>query len=168
MTTMNLDGMIQDAMAVGIRHLLIPRESAILMNARLEEITSAATTTTDQHTPDGCLMCAVRALTEGEPRTWWPGEPASVEGVVLQYGKTTSQFAPMGETIPYVDLWLGHMDRIRIKAYSATLRTALTKAAPQVGDTLTVTFEGHREITSGKLRGQKYRHHTVTVERGHH
>lgn len=124
--------------------------------------------TTTTHEPDGCLMCAVRALTEGDAPVWWPGEPgASVTGVVVRMGQLPAEaFSP--EPIPFVDLWLGHLDRVRIKAYGSTIRRALEAAAPQVGDTLTVTFEGHREIPAGRQRGQKYRHHTVTITRGHH
>jgi hypothetical protein len=126
------------------------------------------TTTNEPHTPDGCLMCAVRALTEGEPTTWWPNEPASVKGVVLKIGRTPSRFAFAGETVQFVDLWLGGTTRVRVVAYGVTLDTALTKAAPTVGDTLTVDYVGQFTIESGKHRGKPFRKHTVTVERGHH
>lgn len=125
--------------------------------------------TTTNHEPDGCILCAVRALTEGEPKTWWPNEPASVKGVVLKTGKVPSAFATTydGEVL-FVDLWLGGTERVRIMAYGAILGGALTKAAPTVGDTVTVAYEGQGTIESGKYKGRAFRKHTVSVERGHH
>jgi hypothetical protein len=126
------------------------------------------TTTTEQHTPDGCLMCAVRALTEGEPKAWWPNEPASVKGVVLKRGEVPSQFSIYGGTVPFVDLWLGGTERVRVMAYGAILGGAIQKADPAVGDTLTVVYEGQGTIEHGKHAGKPFRRHSVTVERGHH
>lgn len=111
-------------------------------------------------------MCAVRALTEGQAPVWWPKEPATVTGVVLRMTTVNAPYST--EPVPCVDLWTGGMVRVQVRAYGATIRNALREADPQIGDTLTVTFEGEREIDRGKFRGQRYRHHTVTVERGHH
>jgi hypothetical protein len=127
--------------------------------------------TTEKHNADGCLMCAVRALTEGEPNAWVPGETGSgVTGVVLAMGETDSPsiYDLTGQNIPYVDLWLGGRERVRIMAFGATLRRAVEKADPKIGDTLTVTFDGYGEINTGKHRGLKFRQHTVNVVRGHH
>jgi hypothetical protein len=119
--------------------------------------------TTTNHEPDGCPVCIVRALTEGEPRAWWPNEPASVKGVVLQVGRTTSQFAIYGQTLPYVDLWLGGTDRARVAGYGS-----LGRIQPTVGDTLTVAYTGQGTIERGKHAGKPYRMHTVEITRGHH
>jgi hypothetical protein len=126
------------------------------------------TTTNETHAPDGCLMCAVRALTEGEPRTWWPDEPASVHGVVLRQGSVPSQFSIYGGEVPFVDLWLGGTERVRVMAYGAMLGAALARAEIQVGDTLTVAYEGQGFIERGKHAGRQFRKHTVNVMRGHH
>lgn len=123
--------------------------------------------TTETHTPDGCLMCAVRALTEGEPKTWWPEEtPASVQGVVLRLGTVAQPF--LGRLVPYADLWLGGTDRVRVTAMGAHLESQFTAAAPQVGDVMTVIYEGKHNITGGKYDGRQYRRFAVTVTRGHH
>ena len=115
-------------------------------------------------------MCAVRALTEGEPRIWWPEEPpASVQGIVLRMGEVPSQFAMYAsDTVGFVDLWLGDMERVRVMAYGATLASALAKAAPTVGDALTVRFTGWGEIERGKHAGRKFRKFEIDVKRGHH
>jgi hypothetical protein len=124
--------------------------------------------TTTNHEPDGCPVCIVRALTEGEPKTWWPNQPASVRGVVLQIGRTTSQFTTSaGETIPYADLWLDGLDRVRIVGYGHVGRE-LDRLKPTVGDTLTVAYTGQGTIDSGKYAGRAYRRHTVELQRGHH
>lgn len=121
------------------------------------------------HEPDGCPVCIVRALTEGEPREWWPNEPATVKGVVLWTGTVPSRFAMLGsDVVPVVDLWLGGTDRVRVVAYGATLGEAIRRAAPTVGDTLTVAYTGRGTIQSGKFMGRAYRMHTVEIQRGHH
>lgn len=127
------------------------------------------TTTNHDHTGrETCPVCVVRALTEGEPKTWWPFEPASVKGVILQFGRTVSQFtAYVGETIPYADLWLGGLDRVRVVGYGSLGRD-LDRLKPTVGDTLTVTYTGQGTIERGKYAGRAYRAHTVEIERGHH
>jgi hypothetical protein len=126
------------------------------------------TTTNHCQEPDSCPVCITRALTEGEPLLWWPNEPATVKGVVLKVGTVPNRY-PMiaGETIPYVDLWLGGTDRVRISALGLMFRNQLERAAPTVGDTLTVAYTGQGTIDGGKYRGQAYRMHTVEIQRGH-
>jgi len=122
------------------------------------------------HEPDGCPACIVRALTEGESKTWFPSEPASVKGVVLWVGTTPTPMA-MGmlavDTLPVVDLWLGGTDRIRIVGYGSVGRD-LYRLAPTVGDTLTVAYTGQGTIEGGKYAGRAYRNYTVEIVRGHH
>lgn len=114
-------------------------------------------------------MCLVRALTEGEPKTWWPNEPASVKGVVLVQGRVRDRFAlDTDGKVSFVDLWLGGMNRVRILTYGFTLSEAMAKASPQVGDTLTVHYEGQGTIERGKYAGRPFRKHLVEIERGHH
>lgn len=127
------------------------------------------TTTNHDHTGRvDCPVCVVRALTEGEPTVWWPNEPASVKGVVLQIGRTTSQFTTyVGETIPYVDIWLGGLDRVRIVGYGHVGRE-LDRVKPVTGDTLTVTYTGVGTIERGKFAGRPFRKYTVEITRGHH
>jgi hypothetical protein len=120
------------------------------------------------HALDGCLMCAVRTLTEGEPKTWNPDEPASVKGVVIGIGTFASQYTLWDNPIPFVDLWLGGLNRVRIEAYGTTLRNAIEKADVKVGDTLTAEYLGFGDILTGKYAGKTYRKYTVGVERGHH
>jgi hypothetical protein len=124
--------------------------------------------TTTKHKPDGCPVCIVRALTEGQPKPWWPSEPASVKGVVLWVGSVPSPYAVLArETIPTVDLWIGGTDRIRIVGYGSVGRE-FDRLKPTVGDTLTVTYTGQGTIDSGKYAGRAYRRHTVELQRGHH
>jgi hypothetical protein len=127
------------------------------------------TTTNHDHAGPTCPVCLVRALTEGEPKLWWPSEPASVKGVVLVQGRVRDRFSlDTDGKVPFVDLWLGGMDRVRIRAYGFTLANALTQAAPTVGDTLTVNYEGQGTIERGKAAGRPFRKHSVEIERGHH
>jgi hypothetical protein len=163
---MNLDAMIRDAMSAGMIHSLIPRETADRMRARLDELTGSKTA---GHKPDGCPVCIVRALTEGEPRPWFPSEPASVKGVVIKVGLMKNPYSMvMGDTLAFVDLWLAGTDRVRIISIGARMRNAIERAAPTVGDTLTVAYTGQGTIDSGKYRGRAYRMHTVEIQRGHH
>lgn len=126
------------------------------------------TTTTD---PDGhdheaeCLMCAVRALTEGDPAASWnPTEPGqTISGVVLRMGVVTSDFGQ----VPYVDLWTGGTGRVRVKAYGSFLRHELDGAAAQVGDRLSIWFDGEKQVEKGRLAGKLYRSFSVNVQRGH-
>lgn len=129
-------------------------------------------TTTIEHEQhaDGCLMCAVRALTEGDPAaTWTPTtEGATISGVVLRMGTIFSEFAAIGGgQIPFVDLWTGGTGRVRIKAYSASLRHAIDGVAPQIGDRLAVWFDGEAVIESGRFEGRPYKRFSANVQRGH-
>jgi hypothetical protein len=124
------------------------------------------TTTNEHEHADGCLMCAVRALTEGDPAaTWTPErEGATISGVVLRMGELPTNFG----MIPFVDLWLGGTSRVRVKAYGAQLRDAIKSSAPLVGDRLSVWFDGERTIpANGRHRELTYRSFSVNVQRGH-
>jgi hypothetical protein len=112
-----------------------------------------------------CLMCAVRALTEGDPAaTWMPDtEGQTISGVVLRMGELSTDFG----RIPFVDLWMGGTGRVRIKAYQGNLRHAIDGVAPLVGDRLQVWFDGKRDIESGKLKGRRYSAFSANVQRGH-
>lgn len=126
------------------------------------------TTKTEQHAPDGCLVCTVRALTEGTPQNWFPSEPASVKGVVLQVGTFLSAFAwTPDDRIPYAHLWIGGTDRVRIEGYGS-LGREIVHWDPAVGDTMIVDYTGLGTIERGRFAGRPYRMHTVKVERGHH
>lgn len=122
--------------------------------------------TTEQHDHEtNCLMCAVRALTEGDPAaTWNPTEAgATISGVVLRQGTLSTDFGP----VPFVDLWQGGTGRVRVKAYGAQLRHALDGAAAQIGDRLQVWFDGERTIERGRFAGKPYKAFSVNVQRGH-
>ena len=112
-----------------------------------------------------CLMCAVRALTEGDPAaTWNPTDPGTmIAGVVLRQGTVTNQFGQ----IPFVDLWLGGTSRVRVMAYSEILRHALMSAAAQIGDRLQVQMDEPGTIENGRFKGRPYKRFSVTVQRGH-
>lgn len=160
-TEIDVDALIRSAMDSGILHGLIPAETAAKMRARMEQVIKA---------PD-CLLCAVRALTEGDPKTWWPGEPgASVAGVILRVDRVKSEFADLQTTdgtVPFIDLWTGN-ERVRVIGYGRVLQMAMKAAAPAVGDRAVVTFTHWGAIERGRFAGKKFRVITVTVERGHH
>lgn len=126
--------------------------------------------TSTNHIKDGCPVCIVRALTEGEPNQWFPSEPATVQGVVLKIGSQSAArnvSAILGVLdLPYVDLWLGGVQRVRLIGYGSLGRD-LDRLAPTVGDTLTVAYTGQGTIPSGKFAGRAYRAHTVEIMRGH-
>jgi hypothetical protein len=129
-------------------------------------------TTATAHDWDGCLICAVRALTEGKPREWtyrtvdeMTDEP-EVTGVILRMGHVPSQFST--QPVPFVDLWIGGVERVRITQYGSSLANAIKATEPQIGDTLTVRFEGEREVESGKFKGLAYKAYSATIQRGHH
>jgi hypothetical protein len=125
-------------------------------------------TTSQIHEYDGCLMCAVRALTEGTPPAWKPEQVGEkVTGVVLRKLELTSRFSFEG-TYPAVDLWIGGTERIRVHAFGANLRQALTGAEPQVGDTATVRYDGLVRLEAGVFKGKSIKAWTVQVSRGHH
>lgn len=121
----------------------------------------------NQRHQDNCLMCAVRALTEGVPRIWWPKDPGEVvTGVVLKMGEADDAFGK----VPYVDLWLGGQDRVRIQMYGSVLQNAVNTQAPQVGDMLSVWFDGERTINKHNrkdLIGRTYKAFSANVQRGH-
>ena len=127
-------------------------------------------TDTTAHDWDGCLMCAVRALTEGRPREWSTTkdlEPGTtITGVVVKNGEQPSYWSD--GRAPFLDLWLGGVERVRVAGHSLQLRDALEAIDAQIGDTVTVTFGGSVEITTGRLAGQMMKTFTASVERGHH
>jgi hypothetical protein len=115
-----------------------------------------------------CLMCAVRALTEGDPAVRWPTDDSmaeTVSGVVLRQGEVSTNLGQF----PFVDLWLGRSNRVRVMAYNDSLRHALSGAAAQVGDRLTIRFDGEQIIDrpGRPLHGRPYKTYTVEVQRGH-
>jgi hypothetical protein len=114
---------------------------------------------------DNCLMCAVRALTAGDPELTWKPETEGqmVSGVVLRQGETESHYGPA----PYVDLWLGGTARTRVVANPLMLRAALERAEAEVGDTLTIWFEGWSEPIHGPNRDRRVRVFRAAVRRGH-
>lgn len=123
------------------------------------------TVETHDHQAD-CLMCAVRALTEGAPnQIWTPTDPGStVSGVVLRQGEVTTNLG----SFPFVDLWQGGTSRIRVMAYGARLRHALSGAAAQIGDRLQIWFDGEQEIPGKSGSGPRvYKAYSVNVHRGH-
>lgn len=161
--SIDLDSLIRAAVDSGITSTLIPRETADLMRARLDELIGAG-----HNHENGCLMCAVRALTEGVPRAWQPEEPGSITGVVLTKGSFPNPLSVLSSNeIRYVDLWLGGVERTRINAYGMSLSHSLHQADPQIGDTVTVTYLGVRPIERGKWAGREYKAFEVSVQRGH-
>jgi len=124
------------------------------------------TTTTHDHEAD-CLMCAVRALTEGVPAvTWNPRTPgATISGVVLRKGTVSTNF---GE-VPFVDLWTGGTGRVRVLAGGFQFRHVLDGAAAEIGDRLQIWFDGERTIDrpGHPVHGRTYRTFSVNVQRGH-
>lgn len=129
--------------------------------------------TTEKHDTEavdheaGCLMCAVRALTEGNPAaTWNPTtEGQTIGGVVLRQGEVSTNFG----SIPFVDLWQGGTGRVRVMAYSAGLRRALTESAALIGDRLQVWFDGEATIDrpGHPMHGRPYKRFSANVQRGH-
>ena len=113
-----------------------------------------------------CLMCAVRALTEGDPAvTWFPSEPgATIAGVVLKMGTSADNL--LGQ-VPFVDLWTGGTGRVRIKLYAHSLRHSLDGVAPKIGDRLQVWFDGEETSTTGQYAGRQYKRFSANVQRGH-
>lgn len=116
---------------------------------------------------DSCLMCAVRALTEGDPAvTWNPDTPGqSVSGVVLRKGELSSNLLI---PVPFVDLWTGGTGRIRVNEFGRSLRQAIDGAAPQIGDRLQVWYDGEKMLTNSKtLSSMPYKMFRANVQRGH-
>lgn len=114
-----------------------------------------------------CLMCAVRALTEGDPAaTWVPTtEGQTISGVVLRRGEVATNFGK----VPFVDLWTGGTGRVRVMAYSSSLRHALDAGAALIGDRLQVWFDGESVIDrpGAVMHGRAYKKFSVNVQRGH-
>lgn len=110
-------------------------------------------------------MCAVRALTEGDPAaTWNPTQAGqTISGVVLRMGTLATDFGP----VPFVDLWQGGTGRVRVKAYGSQLQHAIDGAAPQIGDRLQVWFDGERVMEKGRMAGKTYKAFSANVQRGH-
>lgn len=110
-------------------------------------------------------MCAVRALTEGDPyATWDPKTPGdTVSGVVLRQGTLTTDSGQ----VPFVDLWQGGTGRVRIKAYGVLLRHALDSVAAVIGDRLQVWYDGEAEIEHGRFKGRTAKTYSANVQRGH-
>lgn len=111
-------------------------------------------------------MCAVRALTEGDPAaTWAPHvEGATISGVVLKMGELHTEFGK----VPFVDLWQGGTGRVRIKAFGFSLKHALDQAAPLVGDRLQLWYDGLKTVPArGNRPEQTYKAFTSNVQRGH-
>lgn len=117
---------------------------------------------------DNCLLCAVRALTEGVPESWVPQEAGqNVTGVILKMGKVPNRFDLSGEGALFVDLWLGGHRRIRVIAYGSYLRHEIDRMEPQIGDTLGVEFLGERIINDGRYAGRPYKAYIAAIRRGH-
>jgi hypothetical protein len=123
----------------------------------------------EQH--GGCLLCAVRAMIEGTPANVWNGGAdleagASISGVLIRRGQVHGVGLVSGE---FIDLWHDETgERVRVLAYGHSLAGELERAAPIVGDRVTVVYLGKREMTTGKFSGRQYRAYRVTVHRGHH
>lgn len=117
-----------------------------------------------------CLMCAVRALTEGRPPEWANPQDRvagdTVTGVMMRKGATPTAFS--SEPVTYIDLWTGGANRVRVTAFGEALRYAIDRAEIQVGDTVTVRFDGVLPLNKPQRGIATYRAYTVTVERGHH
>lgn len=122
------------------------------------------------HHEDDCLMCAVRALTEGRAKEWATEEPSEVTGVVLRQGTQPTHFSG---SAPYIELWLGGRDRVRVTGHAMILSSLIEGAEIQVGDTVTVRYIGKRETKqtpsqarTGKAPNQ-YKMFELEVHRGH-
>jgi hypothetical protein len=122
------------------------------------------------HHEDDCLMCAVRALTEGRAKEWWPEDPAEVTGVVLRQGTQPTHYS--GPTL-FVELWLGGRERVRVAGHSSMLRSLIEGSEIQVGDTVTVRYLGKKPIKSGRpepsrsTMPREYKAFELEVQRGH-
>lgn len=124
------------------------------------------TDTQERTHQDDCLMCTVRALTEGDPAAKWTPDTKgqSVSGVVLRKGELATEFG----RVPFVDLWTGGTGRIRIMAYGAALRHTLDQAAALIGDRLEVWYDGEGTLPAkGRQPERTYRKYSANVQRGH-
>jgi hypothetical protein len=122
------------------------------------------------HHEDDCLMCAVRALTEGRAKEWNPEEPAEVTGVILHRGTQPTHFSG---SAPFVELWLGGRERVRVTGHAMVLGSLIEGAELQVGDTVTIRYTGKKEakLTPSQARTGKaantYKTYDLEVRRGH-
>ena len=128
------------------------------------------------HHEDDCLMCAVRALTEGRAREWNPDQVAEVAalnevtGVVLRQGTQPTHFSG---SAPFVELWLGGRDRVRVTGHAAMLASLIEGAEIQVGDTVTVRYLGKREAKMSASQARtgrppnQYKMFELEIRRGH-
>jgi hypothetical protein len=122
-------------------------------------------TAIEGHHEDDCLMCAVRALTEGRAKEWATEEPGEVTGVILRQGTQPTHFSG---SAPYIELWLGGRDRIRVTGHAAMLAQIIEGGELQVGDTVTVRYVGKRPIKSKRAVGPtEYKSFELEVQRGH-
>lgn len=123
---------------------------------------------------DGCLVCAVRAMTQGRPKDWAmtkdlaPG--STVTGVVMRTGSQPTHYNT--DPVPFLDLWIGGVDRVRVTGHSQSLREQIVSAEAEVGDTVTATFVEIRHFQSKFDRPgdapRTMKIFEVSVERGHH
>lgn len=124
-------------------------------------------TVIEGHHEDGCLMCAVRALTEGRAKEWMPDLDSleEVTGVVLRQGTQPSAY---GAKL-FVEIWLGGTERRRITGYAAVLESLIENAELQVGDTVTIRYTGLAETKKHGPDGEflKYKTFELEVQRGH-
>lgn len=120
----------------------------------------------DGHHEDDCLMCAVRALTEGRAREWMPDEPAEVTGVVLRMGTQPTHYSG---NAPFVELWLGGRERTRVTGHGNMLASLIEGAELQVGDTATIRYLGKRPVKSRRPSAGplEYKAYELEVQRGH-
>jgi hypothetical protein len=120
--------------------------------------------------PPDCLLCAVRALTEGTPTIWNNPETLApgdrVSGVVLRAGQQNSEWHPV--MVPSVDLWLGGHERVRVIGHQGSLAQALQGVEPAVGDRLTVIYVGREIVAKGPHEGRPYSRFRAEIVRGHH
>lgn len=127
---------------------------------------------TEHEHHDNCLMCAVRALTEGEPAAKWRGtKPGDeISGVVLKVGTEPHVMGREGR-MAFMDLWMGGPGRVRIWAGPATLENAIRTQDPKMGDRVKVRYARDgivRGNPRSPLYGRPYRVYEIDVKRGHH
>ncbi len=110
-------------------------------------------------------MCAVRALTEGRAKEWATDEPSEATGVVLRMGTQPTYFAG---SAPFLELWLGGQERVRVTGHAAMLSSLIEGAEVQVGDTVTVRYTGKRPLKPGRSGApREYKTFELEVRRGH-
>ena len=60
------------------------------------------------------------------------------------------------------------MERVRVAGHGMSLRGVLEAIEAEIGDTVTIRFEGEQEIQTGKMAGKTFRKFSGDVRRGHH